>query len=150
MEPEETLTMDYQKRTKIIEGLSLCGLNCLRISQEHGFWTPTEEQEKMISALTEAGFLKESIEKVFQRNFGEAVALITSEASEALEAYRKDPDKPAEHLDPKEFTHVEEELADIVIRVFDLAYGMNLSLASAIVAKMEFNETRPFKHGKNF
>jgi NTP pyrophosphatase (non-canonical NTP hydrolase) len=144
--------MEHSTRNRIIEGLSLCGINCHRISQEHGFWTPTAEQET-IMAILEAEGSTESLkyyETQCKRNFGEALMLIVSEAAEALEVARKDFDKPAEHLDQKEFTHVEEELADIVIRVMDLAYGHNLSLGAAIVAKMEFNESRPYKHGKKF
>ncbi len=39
------------------------------------------------------------------------------------------------------------ELADIVIRVFDLAGGLGIDIAEVIRLKMAFNETRPHKHG---
>lgn len=79
-------------------------------------------------------------------NTGEKIALMHSELSEALEADRKDLD--SEHVPG--FTGVEEELADVLIRIFDFAYQRNLRLGAALAAKMQFNLTRPFKHGKNY
>ena len=76
----------------------------------------------------------------------EKIALIHSEASEALEGIRKD--LPSDHLPG--FTLEEEELADVLIRVFDYAGGFNLRLAEVVFAKLEFNAQRPFKHGKSF
>lgn len=39
------------------------------------------------------------------------------------------------------------ELADIVIRVFDLAEDMGIDLATEIKRKMRYNESRPYRHG---
>lgn len=64
------------------------------------------------------------------------LALIHSEVSEALEAYRKD--------DAANFL---EELADIVIRVLDCSHGLEMDLAAAIQAKVEKNRHRAYKHG---
>ena len=49
-----------------------------------------------------------------------------------------------------EFSNLEEELADAVIRIMDYAFGKDLDVAGAIVAKMEYNESREFMHGKTF
>lgn len=78
-------------------------------------------------------------------NEGERIALMHSELSEALEAIRKDPDKPSEHIPC--FTGLEEELADVVIRIMDFAQHKNLQVAQAILAKAAYNRTRPHKHG---
>lgn len=80
-----------------------------------------------------------------QRNKGEMIALMHSELSEMMEATRKD-NQPSEHI--PDFTAEEEELADIFVRGMDYAAGWKLRLAEAIVAKMAFNEGRPYKHGK--
>lgn len=67
------------------------------------------------------------------------LALIHSEVSEALEANRKG----------GTLELLGEELADIVIRVMDLAEGASINLGAAIVRKHEKNLNRPFMHGRN-
>ncbi|MCK5019349.1 MAG: hypothetical protein KAS32_19975 [Candidatus Peribacteraceae bacterium] len=81
------------------------------------------------------------------RNNGEAIALAHAELSEALEALRdgNPPSKKAQG-----FTQVEEELADCIVRILDLAYGREWDVAGALVAKMKFNVGRPEKHGRKF
>ena len=81
-----------------------------------------------------------------ERNVGEAIALMHSELSEALEAARAG--YPVDQKIP--FDNFTVELADCVIRIFDLAGGMGLSLVDALLAKHEYNQTRPHKHGKVF
>lgn len=78
------------------------------------------------------------------RNFGEVVALIHSELSEALENYRHG--GPASDKIP-EFSGVEEEFADVIIRILDYATRHQLRIPEAIFAKMEYNKTRPYRHG---
>lgn len=73
------------------------------------------------------------------------VALIHSEASELLEAIRNG--NPQSEKIP-EFSQAEEELADIVIRVMDLTVNQGWRVAEAVVAKMNYNATREYKHGK--
>ncbi|NMB47215.1 MAG: nucleotide pyrophosphohydrolase [Firmicutes bacterium] len=72
-----------------------------------------------------------------ERNFGEAIALIHSEASEALEAYRE-----------SDLTGIGEELADIVIRTLDLAQGLGYDIEEEMIRKMAVNKHRPRMHGK--
>ena len=65
----------------------------------------------------------------------------------ALEALRKG-NNPDEHC--PQFSGAEVELADVVIRIMDMAEARGWNVAGAIVAKHEFNKTRPYKHGKEF
>jgi hypothetical protein len=72
------------------------------------------------------------------RNFGEVVALMHSELSEALEADRKGlMDDKLPHRDGREV-----EFADCVIRIMDTCEALGLDLAGAIVEKNRFNKAR--------
>lgn len=99
-----------------------------------------ETQATLISQFMQAQGFWES------DNTGEKIALMHSELSEALEADRKNLD--AEHIPG--FTGVEEELADVVIRILDFAGHHQLRLGEALSAKIAYNLTRPFKHGKAY
>jgi NTP pyrophosphatase (non-canonical NTP hydrolase) len=99
-----------------------------------------ETQATLISHFMQAQGFWES------DNTGEKIALMHSELSEALEADRKNLD--AEHI--PSFTGVEEELADVIIRILDFAGHHQLRLGEALSAKIAYNLTRPFKHGKAY
>lgn len=62
--------------------------------------------------------------------------LITSEAAEALEGFR--------HGDRENFN---EEMADILIRVLDLAGGLGIDMDVEVRLKLEKNRGRGFRHG---
>ncbi len=82
-----------------------------------------------------------------ERGFAEEIALMHSELSEALEGNRHG-SHPSEHI--PEFIAEEEELADVIIRIFDSAVSRKFRVAEAIVAKMEYNAGRPPLHGKKY
>lgn len=72
-----------------------------------------------------------------ERNVGEALMLVVTELAEAMEAHRKQDD-----------VNFKEELADTLIRLFDLCGGMGIDIESEIMKKCEKNKNRPYKHGK--
>ena len=87
------------------------------------------------------------------RNIGELIALCHAELSEALEEVRS-----GAKLTEIDFTidvaakpeGFPIELADVMIRVLDMAAGLGIDLEQAIHIKMAYNKTRPHKHGKAF
>lgn len=133
------------------EWINEAARQCYENSKAHGFWYEGEISEN-VECSTTGGMVRQTI-KTKPWNFGEKIALIHSEISEALEKHRKTvgkglPDTPDEHC--PEFGGIEIEFADAIIRLFDTAAKMNMRLGEAIEAKMTFNKTRPVKHGKAY
>lgn len=91
------------------------------------------------STATEAGWYKDpATGKPIARNFGEVVALMHSELSEALEADRKGlMDDKLPHRDGREV-----EFADCIIRILDTAAALNLDVAGALIEKNRFSRQR--------
>lgn len=92
-------------------------------------------------------------------NVPEKLMLVVTELSEAMEAYRHLPPKTLVDLSggvaltPADtpilvVINFEEELADAAIRLFDLAGSLGIDLETAIAHKMDKNEERPTRHGK--
>ncbi len=86
-----------------------------------------------------AGWYRDPMTGVtIRRNFGEVVALMHSELSEALEHDRK------QTMDDK-LPHrngVEVEFADCIIRILDTAAALGLDVAGALIEKNRFNRMR--------
>jgi NTP pyrophosphatase (non-canonical NTP hydrolase) len=112
--------------TGFIDAFNRAAAAAYAIAFDHGFWDGPENNH-LVTKL----------------------ALIHSEATEALEAIRDKSGRggyqPSTHI--PEFNALEEELADIVIRVMDWSAGAGLRVGAAIMAKMAFNADRSHRHG---
>jgi NTP pyrophosphatase (non-canonical NTP hydrolase) len=100
-----------------------------------------------------------------KREIGTLLMLIVSEVSEAMEADRRlnfaniaeffadTRDNKVERNEAFE-KHIkdsfEDELADAVIRIFDLCGRFDIDLEFHILEKMKYNKSRPHKHGKAY
>lgn len=76
----------------------------------------------------------------------EQVALICSEACEALESYRSG--EPLSFISDKGKPEgVGIEYADAVIRIGHYMEALGLDLETEIIKKLDYNQTRPYRHG---
>lgn len=121
-----------EQEVYIRNGLRVATAACHDESFRRGWWTVD-----FISDLNIAGNPDTKI--AMGHLFATKIALIHSEVSEALEGLRKD--KMDEHIPTRK--SVEVELADALVRIFDLAGALGLDLGGAIVEKMRYNAMRP-------
>lgn len=110
-------------------------------SKDHGFW---EDFDKTYKIIKHADTTEELVTKYVTDTKLHKIALMMSELGEAVEGVRKP--GPDQHC--PEYTSEEIELADCIIRIFDYAGAFSIRLEEAIGAKMQYNQSRPYKHGK--
>ena len=87
-----------------------------------------------------------------ERNIGELLMLMVSELSEAMEEWRHDRmetwySDSGSSVSPDKPEGFGIELADVIIRVLDLAEHLEFNMDELVKIKMEHNETRDYRHG---
>lgn len=121
----------------------------------------TPDQEKAINQIAIEAY-QNAKSKGFHDKDGDVVAdyarwtaNLHGEVSELWEAARRgELNKPCDKASFMEdqlgesLTCEEEELADIIIRVFDTAGARGINIGRAVLLKMQYNATRPHMHGK--
>jgi hypothetical protein len=73
--------------------------------------------------------------------------LINSECCEALKVHRDRPEYEDEDL---WFAELQKEMIDIGIRWLDLCGYLGIDVDHVMSQKMDYNESRPMKHGKAY
>jgi len=107
---------------------------CHGVAAQSGWWNDLKTGEDLSSPL----FGLHDDPTSLKINVPEKLMLIVSEVSEGMEGFRK-------NLRDDKLSHrsmLEVELADAVIRIFDLAGGIGLDVPGAIVEKLAFNASR--------
>lgn len=113
-----------------------------RNSDEHGFWDTTHKLRALEGIPP---VLRQELENAIT---AQKICLMHGELSEMMEVYRKDPQAACTKVPT--ITAAEEEAADLLIRLLDMCSAVHLRLGLATLLKMEYNATRPYKHGRNF
>jgi NTP pyrophosphatase (non-canonical NTP hydrolase) len=107
--------------------------------------------KKAHNAAIEKGFwLIDPDAKIVQRNPSELLMLIVSELGEACEALRHNNTQNKTYNKVWKKDTFEDEIADTFIRLADMCQAMGIDIEWQIQKKLEYNKTRPQKHGKEF
>jgi len=127
---------DQMKRTSTKKVASSAAMTTIELAAISGILSAMELVHK---TANDAGWYRNpKTGRPVERNFGEVVALMHTELSEALEGDRRDlmddklPHRPAPEV----------EFADCVIRIFDTCAARGYDLAGAIIEKNRFNRAR--------
>jgi NTP pyrophosphatase (non-canonical NTP hydrolase) len=149
------------------------------IKELYKSWNPTTTMENKVTETPSLTTLANTIHRGnVKRGFyddpkevGTVLMLIVTELAEAMESYRSNnsiasdrmetlewdskEDEPFTTEDINQFKLVvkdtfEDEIADTIIRLFDLCGWMNIDIHKHIMLKLKYNDTRPYKHGKAF
>jgi len=112
-------------------------------------------RDEAFSIATEKGFHGKDQDDLIKK-----LMLVNCELCEAVEAERSGQgvwcmDIGMEIPSPDEFRliykgSIEEEIADAIIRLADIAAMIHMDLSWWVRAKMDYNRSRPYKHGKEY
>lgn len=131
-------------------------------SVNKGFW---DKYDKILNSIyNDERLNNDDFEHVKQLFITQKLMLIVSELGESLESIRNNKllsklDKNIDNLTDEDFIKyfksnikdtLEDELADVFIRLGDLCGKFDIDIEKHIELKQRYNETRDKMHGKNF
>ena len=112
---------------------------------DHGFYTDWTNISKCVRDNEDQESIKD-IGAVVDMFVAQKISLIHSELSEALEAWRKR--KKSDFVNGRD--SFELEIADTIIRIFDLCGFLEIDIEKRMIWKHNYNKKREYKHGKAF
>lgn len=134
--------------------LNEIGTAALALTTEKGFHATESELRSVI------GENKDLQQELSALQDARRLALIQSEVSEALEACRKNKHADMQAFEKSAQTKAdfeiyikdsfEDELADALIRILELAAVHQIDIEKHVCAKMAYNAQRPYKFGKAY
>lgn len=115
--------------TAYVTHLNYLARVCMKSSEKNGWYEPREIE----------GVVREA-------SAGERIALIHEECTELLRHVRHG-HTSGHWIEDGKPEGPDTELADIIIRCLDYAGRYGIAIGEAIAEKLDFNETRPKRHG---
>ena len=136
----------YRLQAELYKGVLTGGIEPPEIPDIPDIHTSSKFKDAVLSGIgaRQLSHLAERIHKNAQihgwweteRSVPELLCLVHSEVSEALEAHRNGDNE-----------NLTEELADIIIRVCDMAVGLGIDIEEEVIKKHHVNIKRPYRHG---
>lgn len=118
----KSIRFDSEEALDTVDALEDLSAACFLIAESKGWWDD-------------------------ERTVPELMALMHSEISEALEEYRNGHEVTEIYLEDGKPEGVPIELADVLIRIFDMCGRHGIPIAEAVRIKMKYNQGRPHRHG---
>ena len=118
--------------------------------REKGFWQSMHRAIALSREVENGQIVETENSKATKDAFiAQKIGLIMSECGEALEAMRK-PNYEANGYGIGVKDSFADEIADAIIRLLDLCGELNINIDAQIQWKMDYNNGRSEKHGKEF
>lgn len=121
------------------------------VNVKNGWWAPHFDREERMTWDVMRAYLMAHPLKLSPMDVLARLMLVTTEVAEAAEDVRvghmADLREVGDGTGPSKPVGFPSELADIVIRVFDLASSLGIDLESVITEKLAYNARRGVRHG---
>jgi len=118
---------------------------CNAVAGDKGFW----DKDRALIVGTDGGTPTDLNLHALKLIQSTKISLVVTELAEAIEGLRAG-NPPSDKLHEFGICQAEEELADAVIRIFDLAGEYQWDLPRTILKKLQYNTQRERLHGKKF